>query len=86
MTATVVCPGLTKSQFHARASLKRPQNSRLMMPAEKVAKIGYRALMRGQPIVVTGWLNKLATSVAKMLPTRLMCKVTGAVNKNDRKD
>jgi hypothetical protein len=86
VTATVVCPGLTKSQFHARASLKRPENSRLMMPAEDVARIGYRAMMRGKPIVVTGWFNKLATTVAKILPTQVMSRITGAVNKNDRKD
>lgn len=86
VTATVLCPGLTKSQFHARASLKRPVNSRLMMEADVVARIGYRAMMQGRPIVVAGWFNQFAACIARMLPTRLMCKITGAINKKDGAD
>lgn len=86
VTATVLCPGLTKSQFHTRASLKRPVNSLLMMEADVVAQIGYRAMMQGKPIVVAGWFNKFAACVAKALPTRLMCKATGAINKKDGAD
>ena len=42
--------------------------------------------MRGQPIVTSGWFNKFAASVGKTLPTRVMAKITGAVNKSDRAD
>jgi short-subunit dehydrogenase len=86
VTATVLCPGLTKSQFHTRAGLKRPTNHFLMMPADKVAKIGYRAMMRGKPVVVAGWFNKTAAVIAKALPGPLMSKVTGAVNRGDGAD
>jgi len=82
VTATVLCPGLTRSEFHTRASLSRPKNSRLMMEADKVARIGYEAMQRGKPIVIAGWFNRFAAAVAKALPTRLMCKITGAVNKS----
>ncbi len=82
VTATALCPGLTRSQFHTRASLKRPQRSPLMMEADAVARIGYRALMRGKPVVIAGWFNRAAAGVAKALPGSLMSKVTGAVNKS----
>jgi short-subunit dehydrogenase len=82
VTATALCPGLTKSQFHTRASLKRPKKSALMMEADDVARIGYRAMMRGKPVVIAGWINKAAAGVAKALPGHLMSKVTGAVNKS----
>jgi short-subunit dehydrogenase len=82
VTATVLCPGLTKSEFHKRASLKRPKNSRLMMAADEVARIGYRALMRGKSVVIAGWFNKAGAGIAKALPSRLTSKVTGAVNKS----
>jgi short-subunit dehydrogenase len=81
VTATALCPGLTKSQFHSRANLKRPKQRLLMMDAAKVAWIGYRALMRGKPVVVAGWLNKAAASVAKALPGPMMGKIIAAVNK-----
>jgi short-subunit dehydrogenase len=86
VTATVLCPGLTKSQFHTRASLKRPTNNLLMMEADDVAKIGYRAMMRGKSIAIAGWFNAFAACIAKALPTRLMCKITGAFNRHDGKD
>jgi short-subunit dehydrogenase len=86
VTATVLCPGLTKSQFHARASLKRPKHSLLTMEADKVAKIGYRALMRGKPVVVAGWFNKAAVTVAKALPSMITGKVIAAVNKSSDGD
>ena len=86
VTATVLCPGLTKSQFHIRASLKRPKRNLLMMEADKVAKIGYRALMRGKPVAVAGWFNKAAVSVAKALPGTMTGKVIAAVNKRSAGD
>jgi len=86
VTATVLNPGLTESQFHTRAGLKRPRDHRLMMSAEKVARIGYRAMMNGRPIVTCGWFNKALTTVAKALPTRVMAKITGAVNKGDKRN
>lgn len=86
VTATVLNPGLTRSQFHTRARLKRPNSSRLMMSAEEVAKTGYRSMMRGQTIITSGVFNKFLTTVAKILPTRVMTKITGAVNKSSNAD
>lgn len=86
VTATVLCPGLTKSQFHQRASLKRAANGWFMMEADVVAKIGYRAMMRGKPAVVAGWFNKIGVTGSKALPTRLMARIAGAVNKKDGVD
>jgi short-subunit dehydrogenase len=82
VTVTALCPGLTKSQFHSRAGLKRPNNTLLMMGADKVARIGYHALMRGKPVVVAGWFNKAAVCVAKALPGTMTGKVIAAVNKS----
>ncbi|MDB6016731.1 MAG: short-chain dehydrogenase/reductase [Pedosphaera sp.] len=84
VTVTTLCPGMTRSQFHARAGLKRADGL-LMMDADAVAKIGYRALMRGKPIVIAGWLNKVGASVAKALPTPWTAKVAGRLNSAVRK-
>ena len=80
VTVTVLCPGITKSQFHARAGLKRNAGF-LAMGADEVAKIGYRALMAGRPIVVAGWINKLVTTMAKAMPTRLLSRVAAKINR-----
>lgn len=83
VTVTSLCPGLTSSQFHARSGLKRPGNF-LMMDAAKVARIGYRALMRGRPKVTTGWTNKITSTIAKASPTMLAARIAGKLNEGEK--
>ncbi|MDB6066854.1 MAG: short-chain dehydrogenase [Pedosphaera sp.] len=80
VTVTALCPGLTRSQFHARAGASRPDNF-LMMEADEVARIGYRALMAGKPAVISGWTNKLTVFISKIIPTRLMMHMLKKVNR-----
>jgi len=80
VTVTSVCPGVTTSQFHARAGMQR-DSVLIRMTAEDVAKIGYRALMAGKPISVTGWFNKMGVMICKILPTRLLMRVAANVNR-----
>ena len=54
-----------------------------MMQADEVARIGYRAMKRGKPSVVAGWVNKIAVSVARAMPTRVMVKISATLNKSD---
>ena len=81
VTVTTLCPGLTQSQFHARAGLKR-RGGILMMDADRVARIGYKALMRGKPIVIAGWLNNMTCTYSKASPTWLTARVAGWLNKS----
>jgi uncharacterized protein len=80
VTVTSLCPGVTTSQFHARAGIQRDSMPH-RMTAEQVAKIGFRALMAGKPIVVTGWFNKLGVSFCKLLPTRLVTPIAAKANR-----
>lgn len=82
VTVTTLNPGVTRSQFHSRAHLKR-EVGMLIMEADEVARIGYRALLNGKPIVTTGMMNKLSSSVAKAMPTRLVTRIAGKMNKGD---
>jgi short-subunit dehydrogenase len=79
VTVTTLCPGPTRSQFHARAGMKR--SGGLFMDADEVARDGYRALMKGKPIIVSGWLNKTSASVAKALPTRFTTRLAAKFNR-----
>ncbi len=80
ITVTAVCPGLTRSQFQARAGLKRTEGFP-MMEANHVARIGYRGLMRGKRLVVTGWINRLLVSISGFLPLRWMTWGAGRLNR-----
>ena len=66
VTMTTLCPHATRTEFAARANV---QNIRLhrghVMSAERVAEIGYKALMRGQCTVIPGLRNRL---MMRLLP------------------
>jgi hypothetical protein len=80
VSVTTVCPGLTRSQFQARAGLKRTEGFP-MMEADQVARIGYRGLMRGKRLVVTGWINRLVVAISGVLPVRWMTWGAGRLNR-----
>lgn len=59
VTVTALCPGVTETNFAARAKIGSTLLVRLnSMPAARVARIGHAALMRGRPRTVAGWLNR----------------------------
>jgi short-subunit dehydrogenase len=80
VTVTALCPGLTRSEFHARAGMKRAAPF-LFMNADAVADIGGRALLAGKPLVVAGLLNRLGASFAKALPIRFTSWIAEKVNR-----
>ena len=85
VTVTAFCPGPTKTGFQARSKIEGTVLFQWGgMPAARVARIGYRGLMRGQPVVVAGVLNTLLVFMLRMFPRRGATAVSGwlASNKN----
>jgi short-subunit dehydrogenase len=81
VTVTTVCPGATQTEFFARAEMEGTRNQMFMMNAGTVARIAYRATMKGKAIVSTGLINKLSSSVAKALPARMTAKIVRKINR-----
>jgi hypothetical protein len=79
VTVTTLCPGATRSGFAeaARADALPLYRSRIvpMMTSEEVARAGYRALMRGRPVLVTGFVNKLVAFSGRVFPRALVWPV-----------
>ena len=72
VTVTSLCPGGTATEFQKRAHM---EHSRLFsggllkpMTARAVAEIGYRAMLKGKPFVVAGFLNKLMVFGSRRSP------------------
>ena len=70
VTVTALCPGLTRTEFLARARL-RLSASWPAMDARAVAEAGYRGLMKGRRVVIPGLRNQITSFFAKRLPPRL---------------
>jgi short-subunit dehydrogenase len=78
ITVTVVCPGITQTEFRARAGIADKKNSG--MTAEAVARIAVEATLNGKHIVVPGLQNRFFVFLARHLPHSLMARVVRSIN------
>lgn len=76
VTVTCLCPGATATEFHKRANM---MDIRLLqfgaMDARTVAEDGYRALMSGKPVVISGFKNWLLAQSVRFSPRRMVTAV-----------
>lgn len=80
VTVTALCPGGTQTEFQRRAGMgagaARP------MTARSVAEIGYAAMLKGRPVMVAGWKNKLMVAVSRRAPIMWAARVAEKLNKD----
>ena len=73
VTLTTLCPGVTFTGFQARAEVGDMPLIRLGgMSAESVARIGYRAMMRGKAVKIPGLMNQLMALTSRFTPRPLV--------------
>lgn len=77
VTVSVLCPGATVTDFFDRAEMGKSElmKNMRMMDAATVAELGYRGLMRGQTVVITGWMNKILAFSNRFAPRSLTAKI-----------
>lgn len=79
VSVTVLCPGATATNFFAVAGADNSmvaRRLRRMMRADSVARLGYRALAAGRPVVITGLLNRVLALSGRFAPHRVSLPVT----------
>lgn len=76
VTVTCLMPGATETDFFARAGMEDTLVGTMKKddPA-MVARVGYRAMMKGQGDIVSGWKNKLQTMVANVTPAGALAEM-----------
>lgn len=79
VTITTACPGLTRTKFsETRASLSNvptPKFGMLADSTEKVAMIAYRAMIKGKPVSVPVFKNRLMTFFTWLVPRKLTVNI-----------
>jgi hypothetical protein len=78
VTVTCFCPGATDTGFQKRANM---ESSRLFkkigaMKAETVARDGYRGMMAGRTLVISGARNWLVAESIRFTPRKLATAVS----------
>jgi short-subunit dehydrogenase len=73
-----LCPGSTQSEFlqvaGQRHHTRRPQET-----AEKVARVGLRALARGKSSVISGFTNWLGAETTRFVPRPMVARIAGGM-------
>lgn len=76
VSVTALCPGPTATEFAERAKMTDTRIfSGRLMKAKEVASIGYRALLRQKPMVITGFANKALVFSMRFSPRTLLAKI-----------
>ena len=66
---SVICPGFTRTEFHAVARHEKTRLMRMIeLTPEQVARAAIRGLERGQLVIVPGWWYKLNAAALRLLP------------------
>src|SRR5581483_8943021 len=78
VTVTCLCPGLTDTEFQTRAGTERTTLFRRTRPmdAATVARDGFRALLKGKPLVISGMRNRLLMESLRISPRGVVTAVS----------
>jgi short-subunit dehydrogenase len=75
VTVTCLMPGATDTEFFRRADmLDTKVGTAEKDDAADVAKAGFDAMMKGESDIVTGFKNKVQTSVANVTPNEMLAR------------
>lgn len=82
VSVTALCPGPTATDFFNAADMTSTNlaKSPLIMPAAKVARIGYDGMNKGKAVVVSGWMNWLMVQSIRISPRFVIRKVVSWLN------
>jgi short-subunit dehydrogenase len=85
---TAVCPGFTYSEFHDVTGTREQMKSvpaMLWLDASDVAREGYDAVMRGDPVVVNGRAYRLLLWLMRVVPQGIVKAVSRGAGRRYRK-
>ncbi len=73
VTVTCLMPGATETEFFERADMMDTKvGTAKKDDAADVAETGFKAMMKGDGDVVSGWHNKLQTAIASVTPAGVL--------------
>lgn len=72
ITVTALCPGPTATNFGEVSKMNASQlvKNVKIADAKEVAELGFKAMMKGKPLIIHGTMNKLVPFVIRFLPRK----------------
>lgn len=83
ITVTALCPGPTATHFGKESRMDASQlvKNVQIADARSVALMGYRAMMKGKPVVIHGAMNKIAPFFIRFMPRKWVTRLSAQVMK-----
>lgn len=87
VTVSALCPGPTKTGFEEKASLGNSDLFKAMpnATASSVAKLGYKGMMKGKQIIITGFMNKATVFIIRFIPRCIVRNMVKSIQKGSLK-
>ena len=80
ITVTCLCPGATETGFAKRADMEKSRLFKMgTMRSEDVARAGYRAMLQGKTLVITGARNLLMVESLRFSPRKMVTAIARSV-------
>jgi short-subunit dehydrogenase len=79
-----LCPGSTESEFHAVAGQEKFIQKQRSETAQKVARTGISALLKGKSYVISGLGNYLGAQGERLVPRRLVTRIAAGMFKPEK--
>ena len=89
VSATVLCPGMTRTGFAKANGNDTPAIKFNIATAEGVAQYAYDQMMRGKVVAIPGFFNKLSTFLPRLLSRNRVTNMVGNIQQKNhakRKD
>jgi short-subunit dehydrogenase len=84
VSCTILAPGPTETEFAAVAGLSDSNlfKNALTATALKVAEDGYRAMMKGKALKISGSMNAMQVQGLRLMPRGIVRKIAARLNQN----
>jgi len=83
VSVTALCPGPTPTEFQQRAGMGLSRLTKgNLMPAETIARMGYRGLMRNKAVVIPGWRTRGCLFALRVLPRSVALRLARRIQES----
>ncbi|MDZ7773461.1 MAG: SDR family oxidoreductase [Balneolaceae bacterium] len=83
VTVTALCPGPTRSGFQSTAEMQESGlfDYQVVAGAREVAEYGFKQMMKGRPVAIHGWANKISMQAVRLSPRSVVRKMVHTMQK-----
>jgi uncharacterized protein len=85
VTVTVLCPGMMATGFQKANNNESPNLKWSVGSAEKVARIGYKGMMKGKVVIIPGIMNQIGANLPRFLPRTFTTSIVRNIQEKNRR-